>query len=426
MTLNCVFTNFAMAASSSDTLVRVLRLRLKDKHAPWLLGLAREVNFVWNFCNETSEKAIQRHGRFLTAYDLDKLTAGATKEGLPLLAQTVQAISAEFVARRRQCRRTKLRWRVSTGSRRSLGWIPFKAAALRFKSGQVWFAGRPLSLWDSYGLSRYELGSGNLCEDARGRWYLNVTVKVRRRAAPGRLAKESSLGMDLGLKDLLAASNGEKVEAHGFYRDLEQTLAAAQRARKKKRVQAIHAKIASRRKDHLHKLSTSLVRQHQAIFVGDVNAQALAKTRMAKSVLDAGWSTFRTMLRYKCDDAGVWFAEIDERFSTQECNCCHALTGPRGRAGLAVRGWTCPACGANHDRDVNAALNIKSRGLVWLEAEFSAAAEAKADEVVVNKDSQPRSTTSTSAAAAGHGRPGVGSFAALRRGGCQNATLSLQ
>jgi hypothetical protein len=92
----------------------------------------------------------------------------------------------------------------------------------------------------------------------------------------------------------------------------------------------------------LHKLSTALVEQYGAIFIGNVNASALAKTRMAKSVLDAGWSLFRTMLQYKGDDAGVWFEEFDEAYSTQTCSCCKKRTGPKGpegpykESGLAV------------------------------------------------------------------------------------------
>lgn len=96
------------------------------------------------------------------------------------------------------------------------------------------------------------------------------------------------------------------------------------------------------------------------IAVGDVNAKALAKTRMAKSVLDAGWSSFRAMLAYK---ARV-YVEVDESFTTQTCSSCGALPPerPGGIAGLGIRAWDCSACGASHDRDVNAALNILALG----------------------------------------------------------------
>jgi putative transposase len=152
------------------------------------------------------------------------------------------------------------------------------------------------------------------------------------------------------------------IEAERFYRDLEPVLARAQRARHRNRSRAIHAKIANRRKDFLHNLSTGLVKAYGAIFVGNVNASALAKTRLAKSVLDAGWSTFRTMLLYKCADAGVWFDEVDEAFSTQTCSVCDSRAGPKGRKDLGIRGWQCTVCGAIHDRNVNAAHNILAAG----------------------------------------------------------------
>ncbi|MFZ4478853.1 MAG: RNA-guided endonuclease InsQ/TnpB family protein, partial [Rhodoferax sp.] len=106
----------------------------------------------------------------------------------------------------------------------------------------------------------------------------------------------------------------------------------------------------NRRKDFLHKLSTEIVRKHGAVFVGNVNASGLAKTTMAKSSLDAGWSAFRTMLMYKSDNAGVWFKEVNESFTTQECSSCHARTGPKGLQGLDVRSWTCSVCNTDHDR----------------------------------------------------------------------------
>ena len=337
-------------------------------------------------------------------------------------SQTVQAISEEFVTRRKQFKKAKLRWRVSNpkSPKYSLGWVPFKSSAITCRSGQVWFAGQAISLWDSYGLADYALngeggrtlGSGNFSQDARGRWYLNLVVQTHSWPKAEDLAKASpsALGIDLGLKEFLTGSDGTKVEVQKFYRGSESNLAVAQRANRKKRVKAIHAKIANQRKDALHKLSTALVGNHQAIFVGNVNASAQAKRakpkdpdavakghkrgkkRNGKSVLDAGWSAFRTMLQYKCDSAGVWFKEVNESYTTQDCSCCGARCGPKGQAELHVRAWTCSVCGTHHDRDVNAATNIKVRGLVWLEGEFeekfSTAAEARADETAVNKGAE--------------------------------------
>ncbi|MFP3556224.1 hypothetical protein SB861_36750 [Paraburkholderia sp. SIMBA_049] len=96
--------------------------------------LAREVNFVWNHVNELSMKVWQREGRFLSGYDFHPFTKGAGKAGLKLHSQTIQAIGEEYAVRRKQARKTKLRWRVSSGARCSLGWIPFKASAIRYPS----------------------------------------------------------------------------------------------------------------------------------------------------------------------------------------------------------------------------------------------------------------------------------------------------
>jgi IS605 OrfB family transposase len=337
-------------------------LRLKDRHASFLREQAYHVNQVFNYANELGYKVWQREHRFIGSDEIDRYTKGATKEGLPLHSQTVQAVTQEYVERRIQHRKVKLRWRVSRGSRRSLGWIPFKASAIRYRNGQVFFGKTPLSLWDSYGLADYELGAGSISEDARGRWYVNFTVKVKKQAKPPTGEVEQSTGIDLGLKDFLATSDGYVVSLEKHYRKLEGDLATAQRANRKARVRAIHAKIKNSRRDQLHKLSTALVEEYGAIFVGNVNASALAKTRMAKSVLDAGWSMFRTMLQYKSDDAGVWFDEVDEAYTTQTCSCCKRRTGPKGLEGLGIREWACPECGAYHHRDINSADNILAAG----------------------------------------------------------------
>lgn len=411
----------AHAKKQAGFTTRVLHLRVKDKHGAFLLNQAREVNFVWNFCQDHALQVLRREHVFCSAYDLHPYIkgAGAGEEGLSLHSQTLQAVTEEYVTRRKQFKKAKLNWRVSNpkSPKYSLGWIPFKASAIsRNKSngGQVRYCGKDISLWDSYGLSRYELGSGNFSQDSRGRWYLNVTVTTMewpKSLDPEKVSAEA-IGIDLGLKDLLCTSEGIKVEAQQFYRDMEPKLAVAQRAKNKQRVKSIHAKIANRRKDALHKLSTALVSKHQAIFVGDVNASSLAKTNMAKSVLDAGWSTFRTMLQYKCDSAGVWFREVNESFTTQDCSCCGARCGPKGQAELNVRHWTCKVCGTRHHRDTNAATNIKVRGQAWLEAEFekgfSTAAEVNPVETAVNKDSQHKISKKSVAAGVGHGPLDVG------------------
>jgi putative transposase len=121
------------------------------------------------------------------------------------------------------------------------------------------------------------------------RWYINICVKKSPQQGPRRTEATKSVSIDLGLKDSASLSDGHVVGSGRHYRKLEAELAKVQRARKKARVRALlHAKIKNSRKDQLHKLSTALVEEYGAFFIGNVNASALAKTRMAKSVLGAG------------------------------------------------------------------------------------------------------------------------------------------
>jgi putative transposase len=133
-----------------------------------------------------------------------------------------------------------------------------------------------------------------------------------------------------------------------------------------RRARAIHAKIANRRKDFLHKTSANLVKQFGLIVVGDVSPSKISRTSMAKSVLDAGWSDLKAMLRYKSRlRGGGTCLEISEHLTTQACSECGSIAGPKGLAGLNERTWTC-GCGAEHDRDTNAARNILRCGLASL------------------------------------------------------------
>ena len=341
---------------------KTLRLRINDKHSNVLCQMSRQVNQVFNFCNETSHRAIRERHQWLSGYDLQKLTAGFSKcDGVLIGSPTVQQVCEDYAKARKQFKKAKLRWRVSNpqSSKYSLGWVPFKARALQYKAGQIQFAGQKFSLWDSYGLADYELRAGSFSQDARGRWYLNVVVKVPAKPTAG----TASVGIDLGLKEAAVTSSGERIKGR-FYRKLQAKLGMAQRAHKKQRVRAIHAKIANQRKDLLHQFSTQLVKNNAAIFVGDVSSAKLVKTKMAKSTLDAGWSMLKTMLEYKSHQAGIVFEVVNENYTTQTCSCCGSIpaSSPKGRAGLGIREWICSECGAVHDRDVNAARNILAAG----------------------------------------------------------------
>ena len=341
--------------------MKTLKLRIKDKNLKVLDQLASEVNFVWNYVNDLGFKYLKRTGEFLSSYDIDKYTKGASKE-CGLHSQTIQAISAELVTRRKQFKKAKLKWRVSNkkSARRSLGWIPFKKVAIKYADGYVQYGKHQFKLWDSYGLSKYNVKTGSFVEDSRGRWYVCLVVD---NATTIKSKGKTSIGIDLGLKDLATCSDGLKLKAPKIYRQYEQKLGIAQRAKNKNRVRSVHAKIKNIRQNMLHQFTRKLVNDHAMIIVGNVNAKALAQTKLAKSVLDASWTTLRTMLKYKCENAGVLFEEVNEAYTTQTCSCCGSrLSSPKGRAGLGIREWQCMECGTLHDRDINSALNILALG----------------------------------------------------------------
>jgi IS605 OrfB family transposase len=338
---------------------KTLKVRIKDRHRSVLQQMAWSVNQVWNYVNELSQRSIRERGVFLSAYDIDPYTKGAGKE-LGLHSQTLQEVSREYVTRRKQFKKTRLQWRRSGGVRRSLGWIPFKSGAVKWKNGQVYHNGYFLKVWDSYGLAQYRFRAGSFSEDARGRWYFNVVVEVEAEIPAG----QDAIGIDLGFKDIATCSDGTQLEAGRFYHDLEPALAKAQRARKKARVKAIHAKIRNRRKDVLHKFSRQLVKRCGVIIVGDVKSRSFTRTHNAKSVYDAGWAMLKQFLSYKSAGAGILFQVVNEAYTTQTCSCCGSIpaSSPKGRAGLGIREWTCDDCGAFHQRDINAARNILALG----------------------------------------------------------------
>ena len=338
--------------------IKTIRVRVKDNHAPILVEMARSVNTVWNYLNEISHRSIREKGKFLSFFDMHPYTVGAAKM-LGLHSHTVKRVAKAYVDNRNQFKKSKLQWRKSSG-RRSLGWIPVSKGAASWKKGCIVHNGYRFKVWDSYGLEKYKFLTSSFSEDSRGRWYFNAAVEIAVTNPRG----ESEIGVDLGLKTIATCSDGTRLENGRFYRNLEASLAAARRAGKKSRSRSIHAKIANQRKDALHKFSSKLASRCRMIVVGDINSQKLIKTKMAKSVHDAGWFMLKTMLSYKCDHAGIVFKVVDEAYTTQTCSNCGALpdSRPKGIAGLGIREWTCSECGVTHDRDVNAARNILALG----------------------------------------------------------------
>lgn len=238
------------------------KFRLRDKHETELTRQMRVVNFVWNCCNE-AQRHMLRWDRWLSAYDLMKLTANCSKE-LNVHAHTVQRVCRAYVDARQTHHKAWLRWR----GRKSLGWVPFNTGHVTFDGETFRFHGvryRPMHLRDMS--SGVKIGAGSFNQDARGHWYINCPIEIEEATN----VPNTHIGIDLGLHSLATMSDGSKIEALRFYRKSEAFLATAQRARKTRRVKAIHAKIANRRKDFLHKTSATLVTKYGLIVIGNVS-----------------------------------------------------------------------------------------------------------------------------------------------------------
>ena len=315
-------------------MIQVYRYRVKNL-AGLLQQQARAVNVVWNYCNDVQKSALTWNKPWPSGFDLNVLTTGSSK-ALGLHSGAVNAVCEQYAKSRNQHKKPFLRYRGC----RSLGWVPLKGRNLKREGNAFRFAGHTFRLWYSRPLPVGKIKDGtNFAQDSRRRWYLNIAVEI---------------------PDVQPRAIERAVGDPKQFAKLADKLAQAQRANKKRLATHLHARIKNARKDFLHKASHRIVRDFDYIAVGNVNAAGLAKTRLAKSVLDAGWSSFRNMLRYKAIARGAWYEEVNERFSTQVCSACGSLPEQRPKriADLGIREWTCGDCGCVHDRDQNAASNI--------------------------------------------------------------------
>src|SRR5690606_29334592 len=194
-----------------------------------------------------------------------------------------------------------------------------------------------------------EPSSVTVIKDAAGRYFASFVVEAAAESLP---ETTGEVGIDLGLSHFAVLSDGRKIDNPRFLRRAERRLRKAQQALSRKakgsnnrkkaivKVACAHARVADARRDFAHKLSTRIIRENQAVYVEDLAVKGLARTRLAKSVHDAGWSAFVNMLEYKAARYGRTFHRIDRWFpSSKLCSACGALAGSMP---LNVREWTCP------------------------------------------------------------------------------------
>jgi len=360
------------------------QFRIKDsgRAGKVLTKMSLSVNIIWNYCKQTQKEALKNRpyrkiqdkktGQtisipfFLTTYEMNKLVSGSSKE-LGLHSQTVQAISEEYTTRRIQFKKL-LRWR----SRKSTAWIPFKSSAIKLINGKITYNKHKFSYWNSRNLpDDAKIKTGSFVQDKRGRWYVNISFESQKIAIKRNEDKE--LGIDIGIKTLATCSDSTKIERPNLRKPaiikikrLKKCQRYAQKKQSKskkyvplpklKQEKNIHAKIANTRKDYLHKESTKLVKKCSLIVVGDVPCKLMNRSKTLAGIsLDSGIGMFKAMTKSKAVRAASTYKEISERNSSRTCSKC-SFQLPR--IGLGVRNWNCERCGAVHDRDVNASINI--------------------------------------------------------------------
>jgi putative transposase len=209
-------------------------------------------------------------------------------------------------------------------------------------------------------------------QDAAGRWFVSLLCEDP--TVQPLTATDTAIGIDVGLTHLLALSTGEKIANPRHERRDRDRLAKAQRnvarktpgssnrAKARRKAAKVHARIADRRRDHLHKLTSRLVRENQTLVIEDLTVRNMVKNHtLARAISDASWSQFRSMLEYKAAWYGREVVAVDRFFPSSKL-CSHCGTFAE-RMPLNVREWTCTSCGTDHDRDVNAANNLLAAGL---------------------------------------------------------------
>ncbi|ARF55855.1 RNA-guided endonuclease InsQ/TnpB family protein [Streptomyces gilvosporeus] len=215
--------------------------------------------------------------------------------------------------------------------------------------------------------------SVTVIKDAAGRYFASFVVETEGKPLPELDWDDTDTGIDLGLGSY-AVLRGRKIASPKFFRRQEKKLRRAQRKlsraqkgsnnrrKAKLAVAKVHARIADRRRNFIEQETTQITRESQTVYLEDLNVKGMATGKRAKSVHDQSLGMFARTLEAKCARYGRGFAQVSRWFpSTQLCSACGSVEGPKGLEGLKIRSWTC-SCGAVHDRDENAELNIRREG----------------------------------------------------------------
>lgn len=312
---------------------------------------------VWNWTVRKIElDAVDR--RYYTEYDVKALLNGhSRKVGIPAAVIQDAATGAHhawksfFTGLRR---RPRLK-----GRRNKLNWIVFRdVSSLKVRGRRIYFSAR----FGSFRFHKQDIPEGRVKRIRIVRrtsgWYGVLTID----AEPQHLqAGHGEVGIDPGFASLLTLSSGEKIDRPDELKRTARRLGQAQRGRRRHLTARLNERVGRQRKDRNHKLSRRLVLENRLI-AWSKDYHAVIARRFGKSVQSSGHAQLRQMLAYKCRTGGAQFIEVASRNSTRRCSACQALKGPTGWAGLKVRVWECSACGARHERDVNAAVNTLRLG----------------------------------------------------------------
>lgn len=254
----------------------------------------------------------------------------------------------------------------------------FTKSAFKYRDNQIYLAKckEPLNIKWSRQLSvNCEPSTVTISFDRSGRWH--IAIRFDDQWVSQLPKNDRAVGIDLGINSLLITSNGDKVTNPKLLKKHYRKLRIAQKSlsRKQKgsnnhqkarlKLAKIHAKITDTRKDHLHKVTTQLVRENQTIVTEDLAVKNMVKNhKLARSINDASWSELTRQLEYKCQWYGRNYVKIDRFFpSSKRCNDCGHIVE---KMPLNIRHWQCPRCETVHDRDINASKNILAAGLAVL------------------------------------------------------------